>query len=185
VSTSRWVALAVVLGAVSVSLFRFLTRSPSMDLFVRAALFTLVFLPLKGSLLRFLGGVRPYRSALAGNASSQLAGMGFPLISLGVPWPALAASLVFSTAFEWPALVAAGTAPAKRSLGMAAYVNFFAHLLLAGIFLCWPEVLSTGPVPEPRRPLLGAGIIFISFLVLILPIFMVSRFPTVREAVKK
>ena len=184
-SSSRWAALAVVLGAVIVSLFRFLTRAPSMDLFVRAALFTLISLPLKGSLLRFLGGARPYRSALAGNASSQLAGMGFSLTSLGVPWPALAASLVFATAFEWPALVAAGTAPVKRSLGMAAYVNFFAHLLLAGIFLCWPEVLATGSVPEPRRPLVGAVIIFLSFLVLILPIFMVSRSPSVGEAVKK
>ena len=176
-TTSRWIALAVVVVAVMVSLIRFVTGAPSVELLIRAGVLTLIFLPIKGALLRFLGGVRPYRSALGASSSSQLAGIGFPLVSLGVPWPALAASFVLSTGVEWPALVAIGTAGVKRSVGLAVYVNFFTHLLLAGVFLYWPDQFSSEPILA-RQPLLGGVIILVSFLVFILPIFLVSRTPT-------
>ncbi len=171
-TTSRWIALAVVVIAVVVSLIRFATGTPSVDLLVRAGVLTLIFLPIKGALLRFLGAARPYPSALGASCSSQLAGIGFPLVSLGVPWPALAASFVLSAAVEWPALIAIGTAGVKRSLGLAVYVNFFTHLLLAGASLIWSETILA------RQPLLGGAIILVSFLVFILPIFLVSRPPT-------
>ncbi len=174
---SRWIALVVVVVAVMVSLIRFATGTPSVDLLIRAGVLTLIFLPIKGALLRFLGGSRPYPSALGASCSSQLAGMGFSLTSLGVPWPALAASFVLSAAVEWPALVAIGTAGVKRSLGLAVYVNFFTHLLLAGAFLYWPDKISSEPMLA-RQPFLGGVIILISFLVFILPIFLVSRPPT-------
>jgi len=177
VTTSRWIALAVVVLAVTVSLIRFATGTPSVDVLIKAGVLTLIFLPLKGALLRFLGAARPYRSALGASCSSWLAGIGFPLDSLGVPWPALAASFVLSAAVEWPALVAIGAAGVKRSVGLAFYVNFFTHLLLAGAFLYWPDKLPSEPVLA-RQPLLGGVIILVSFLVFILPIFLVSRPPT-------
>ena len=173
-TTSRWIALAVVVVAVMVALIRFAAGTPSVDLLVRAGVLTLIFLPLKGALLRFLGAARPYPSALGASCASQLAGIGFPLVSLGVPWPALAASFVLSAAVEWPALVAIGTAGVKRSVGLAVYVNFFTHLLLAGAFLYWPDQFSAEPI-WARQPFLGGVIILISFLVFILPIFLVSR----------
>jgi hypothetical protein len=173
-TTTRWAALALVSVAVIASVARFLSGAPSIEVLVRVVVQTLIFLPLKGALLRFLGGSRPYRSALAATSSSELVGMGFPLSGLGVPWPELAASLVLSTGFEGLTLVAMGTARVRQSFGMALYMNFFVHLLVAGIILCWPEVLAIGPTGEPSR-LLGSTIIFLSFLIFILPIFLVSR----------
>ena len=178
-TTSRWMALTDVLVAVVASLVRFITGTPSLDALVRVVVWILVWVPIKGALLRFLGGARPYRSVLAANASSKLIGLGFPLMTLGVPWPALAASLVLSTGFEGLTFGALRTAASwRRSFGLALYVNFFAHLLLAGIFLYWPQVLSPAVVQEARRPLLGGVIIFVSFLFFILPIFLVSRVST-------
>lgn len=173
----RGLALGVVIAIVVASLARFFLGTPSIDVLARAGVLTLLFLPVKGALIRFLGGAHPYRSALGASLSSQLAGVGFPVLGLGVPWPALAASFVLSSGIEWPALVAMGTAEWRRSLGLAVYTNFFTHLLLAGTILYWPQMLAVETVPMPR-PVLGGIIILVSFLVFILPIFLVSRRPT-------
>jgi hypothetical protein len=149
--------------AVVVSVFRFLTGEPSMDAVLRVAIQILIFWPIKGALIRFLGGARPYRSALAANSSSELIGLGFPLAALGVPWPALVASFFLSSGFEGLTFNAVGTAGLRTSFSMAVYTNFFVHLLMAGITLWDP------------RPLVGGTVIFLSFMVFILPIFLVSR----------
>ena len=128
--------------AVVVSVLRFLTGEGSMDAVLRVVKQILIFWPIQGALIRFLGGARPYRSALAANSSSELIGLGFSLTALGVPWPGLVASFFLSSGFEGLSFTALGTAAPKTSFSMAAYVNFFVHLLMAGIFLCWPEVLS-------------------------------------------
>ena len=180
-SHTRWAALALVMTAVVVSVLRFLTGEGSMDAVLRVVIQILIFWPIKGALIRFLGGARPYRSALAANSSSELIGLGFPLTALGVPWPALVASFFLSSGFEGLSFTALGTAAPKTSFSMAVYVNFFVHLLMAGIFLCWPEVLS---VQLESRPLVGATIILLSFVVFILPIFVVSRPMPRREAEK-
>jgi len=163
VSNTRWAALALVVTAVVVSVSRFLTGEPSMDVVLRVAIQILVFWPIKGALIRFLGGARPYRSALAANSSSELIGLGFPLVALGIPWPALIASFFLSSGIEGLTFNAVGTANPKTSVSMAVYVNFFVHLLMAGITLWGP------------RPLVGGTVIFLSFMVFILPIFLVSR----------
>ena len=134
-----------------------------MDAVLRVAIQILVFWPIKGALIRFLAGVRPYRSALAANSSSELIGLGFPLSALGVPWTALLMSFFLSSGIEGLTFTAVGTAGPTRSFSIALYANFFVHLLMAGVTLWDP------------RPVLGGAIIFLSFLVFILPIFIVSR----------
>lgn len=177
-SFSRWAGLAAILLAILASIVRFLNGTPSLDAFVRVIVWIFLWMPIKGALLRFLGGDRPYRSALAANATSELIGLGFPLSSLGVPWRALAASTVLSTGTEGVAFGVVGTGRTwMRGLGLALYVNCFVHLLMAGVFLCWPEVLSSETAVIVRQPFLGAAIIFASFLIFILPIFLVPRAP--------
>jgi hypothetical protein len=178
VIASRWTALGIVMVAVVVSFVRFFTGTPSLASFLRVAAGILLWFPIKGALVRFLGGARPYRSALAANASSELIGLGFPLVGLGVPWPALAASLVLSTGLE--GLTFGGlrtTSTWRKCFGLALYVNLFAHLLLLGIFLYFPPVLSLDVARSPQ-PVLGGIVILASFLLFILPIFVVSRAPT-------
>jgi hypothetical protein len=176
VTASRWTALVVVVMAVVVSLVRFLTGEPSLAPFLKVTVGIFLWFPIKGALLRFLGGSRPYRSALAANASSELIGLGFPLLGLGVPWPALAASFVLSTGFEGLTFGALRTADSwRKSFGLALYVNFFAHLLLAGIFLYSPSMLSLDAVARAPQPVLGGVVILASFVLFILPIFVVSR----------
>lgn len=171
-SNTRWAALALVMTAVVVSVFRFLTGERSMDAVLRVVIQILIFWPIKGALIRFLGGARPYRSALAANSSSELIGLGFPLAALGVPWPELVASFFLSSGFEGLSLTAVGTARPKMSFGLALYANLFVHLLIAGIILWDP------------RPMLGVTVILLSFVVFILPIFVVSRPMPRREAEK-
>ncbi|MGH9461925.1 MAG: hypothetical protein ACRD1X_11950, partial [Vicinamibacteria bacterium] len=169
-TASRWTALGVVMMAVIVSFVRFFTGTPSPAPFLRVAAGILLWFPIKGALLRFLGGARPYRSALAANASSELAGLGFPLLGLGVPWPALAASLVLSTGLEGLTFGGLRTAASwRKSLGLALYVNLFAHLLLVGVFLYSPPVLSLDVARSPQ-PVVGGIVILASFLLFILPI---------------
>ena len=176
-TVSRWAALGILGAAVIASLVHFSMGTPSLPPVLRVAVAIILWFPIKGALLRFLGGMRPYRSALTANGVSEVIGLGFPLLSLGVPWPALSASLVLSTFFEGLTFVALKTGNTWwRNLGLALYLNVFAHLLLAGIFLYAPQVLSADVARVPR-PMLGALIILLSFLIFILPIFVVSRAP--------
>jgi hypothetical protein len=160
------ILLGIVLLGVTVSLFRYFSDSPSLEAVLNVLVMILLWVPLKGALLRFMGGARPYRSALAANASSELLGLGFPLSGLGQPWTALGASLVLSTVIEGFVLAAMATASVKLSFVMALYLNVFAHLLVAGLFL-WPG-----------SRLAGGAVIFGAFLIFILPIFVVPRPPS-------
>lgn len=143
-----------------VALARYLTLQASWQQFLVVLLGVLIWTLPKGALLRFMGGRRPNRSALAANASSEIPGLGFPLSGLGVPWPALTASLGISTAVEGLALLAMGTAPVKKSFLMSLYMNMFSHVLVAGHYL-WPG-----------NHWAGASAIVLSFLIFILPIFV-------------
>lgn len=156
--------LAVGLAAlVVVSLVRYFTGFPSTQMLLNVAVGTVVWAIPKGALIRFMGGARPYRSALAANAASEISSLGFPISWLGVPWPALGASLMISTVIEGAALVVMRTARTVACLVMALYMNIFAHVFLAGWFL-WPDT-----------HLAGGAAIFLSFLIFILPIFVVDR----------
>jgi hypothetical protein len=80
-----------------------------------------------------------------------------------MPWGALGASLIISTLLEGIVLFVMGSGRAVVCLGWSLYINFFAHVLLAGWFL-WPV-----------SKLAGGFVIFASFLIFILPIFVVDR----------
>ncbi len=87
----------------------------------------------------------------------------FPSRHLGVPWPALGASMVVSTIIEAVALMVMGTARVPACLVISLYMNFFAHVFLVG-WVLWPDY-----------HLVGGGVILLSFLIFILPIFIVDR----------
>jgi hypothetical protein len=159
----RFVA-AVVVGLVAVSLYRYLTGEPSSQRLLQLLGVILLWTPLKGALLRFLGGSRPYRSALAANASSETTGIGYPLAGLGMPWPALGASMILSTLVEWLAFLAVGTGKKVTAcLWMSLYVNVVVHVLVAA-FILWPG----------NRPA-SAGVFLVGFALFLLPIFLVNR----------
>jgi hypothetical protein len=143
-----------------VSLVRYFSGEPSTERFFRVLFLILVFTLPKGALLRFMGGQRTKRSALAATAASELPDLGFPLAQLGVPWPALTASFFISTYIEWLALIVMRTARVSGSFIMALYVNIFTHVLVAGFHL-WSD-----------SHLLGATVVFVSFLIYIFPIFV-------------
>jgi hypothetical protein len=148
---------------IDVSLYRYLTGEPSRDHFLRVLLGILVWALPKGALLRYLGATRPYRRALAANGASELCSLGFPVSPFGMPWGALGASFVISTLLEGIVLFVMGSSRAVVCLGWSLYINFFAHVLLAGWFL-WPV-----------SKLAGGFVILFSFLIFILPIFVVDR----------
>ncbi len=148
---------------VAVSLYRYFTREPSATTLLNMVGGIILWTFPKGALIRFMAGRRYYQSALLANAASEISSLGFPLSPLGVPWPALGASMVLSTIIEAVALMVMGTARAPACLIISLYMNFFAHVFLVGWFL-WPNY-----------HLAGGGIIFLSFLIFILPIFIVDR----------
>jgi hypothetical protein len=158
---SRFAIIIAIVVFVAVALYRYFSgeASPETTLF-RVFLGILIWTPPKGALFRFMGGRRPNWSALAANAASELPSLGFPLSPLGVPWPALTASFFISTVIESLALMAMGTARASACFIMSLYANIFAHVLVAG-FLLWPG-----------SRLMGGGLVFLSFLIFILPIFV-------------
>lgn len=151
---------ALLLVFLVVALARYLTLQPSWKQFFSVLLGVVIWTFPKGALIRFMGGRRPKRSALAANASSEVPGLGFPLSGLGFPWPALTASLGISTLVEGLALIAMGTAPVRKCFLMSLYMNVFSHVLVAGYYL-WSEHLWV-----------GGSVIFLSFLIFILPIFV-------------
>lgn len=148
---------------VAVSLYRFFTGAASTTTLWNVAIGIIVWTFPKGALIRFMGGRRYYQSAFLANATSEISSLGFPLSPLGVPWPALGASMVVSTIIEAIALIVMGTARAPACLVISLYMNFFAHVFLVGWFL-WPN-----------HHWVGGGVIFFSFLIFILPIFIVDR----------
>jgi len=163
-ATGRRFVVAVLVGVVAASLLRYFAGEPSLSQIFELVLVILIWTPLKGALLRFLGGARPYRSALAANVSSETAGIGYPLAGLGMPWPALGASMVLSTVIEWLALLAMGTAKARACLWMSLYANLVVHLFVAALVILWPE-----------HRLYSVAVFIVGFLLFLLPIFVVDR----------
>ncbi len=98
------------------------------------ALFLIViWAPVKGLIYRRLEGVRPYESALAANASSELAGL--PVHLALSFWPLMGVSFLVSAAIETLALAAMGSATSwRRCLFLAVYGSLVVHLMTVGWF---------------------------------------------------
>lgn len=129
----RRLVFAVLLVVATAALAAFVFQGPSMATLLMAILLIVVWTPIKGALYRRLGGLRPYASALAANASSLIAGLPF---HLGLAfWPKIGVSFLVSAILETVALVAMATANRpRRCLFLGFYGSFVVHLITAGWF---------------------------------------------------
>jgi hypothetical protein len=129
----RQLVFALLLLIVVGALAAFVLEGPSAESLLMAVFLIVVWTPVKGALYRRLGGLRPYSSALAANASSLIAGLPFHLpLSF---WPKIGVSFLVSAVLETLALVAIGTASRpKRCLFLGLYASFVVHLITAGWF---------------------------------------------------
>lgn len=159
----RLLAVAGLAAGLAVALARYLSAGNSLAVLGPVALPLLTAGVLKGAVLRFLGTVHPYRSAIVANTVSELIGLGFSLSSFGMPWGALGMSVVTSTGIESVVLWLFSAARPAVCLGRAFYMNLVAHGAVGGLLLFYSSTLWGG--------LLIAG----SFMLLILPIFLVER----------
>lgn len=149
-SLARKLSLAILLAAVAGALAAYVVEGPSWTSLGMALLLINVFAPIKGVLYRRLGGTRPYASAFAANASSQLCGLPFHL-ALSF-WPKIGASFAISGFIEIFTLVAMGTAATwGRSVLLAFYGSLVVHLITAGFFASQRSLLV-------GIPFLAAGI---------------------------
>lgn len=162
-TVNRRILGAIVLGVMLASVYAYLSGTPSSRLLLYRLFMIGFWWPLKGALLRFLGGRRPYRSALAANASSELIGLGFSLGRFGLLWPGLVVSFGASTVIEGLTLTAMGTAATLKSFGMSLYTNVVVHVLTAGMIV-WAS-----------RPGISIALFLGGFVLFILPIFVVER----------
>lgn len=148
----RQLVFAVLLLIVVAALAAFVFEGPSIQSLLMAVFLILIWTPVKGALYRRLGGLRPYPSALAANATSLIAGLPFHL-DLDF-WPKIAVSFVVSALLETLALVAMGTASRpRRCLFLGFYASFVVHLITAGWFASQRN-LTLGV------PFIVAGILF-------------------------
>lgn len=132
-AATRKFALLILLAVLVASLALYLREGPTLSGFGMAVLLILVWTPVKGLLYRRLAGARPYESALAANASSELAGLPF---HLGLSfWPLMAVSFLVSASIETLALAAMASAGTfRRCLFLAFYGSLVVHLMTAGWF---------------------------------------------------
>jgi hypothetical protein len=131
--TARKIVLLVLLLLLLGALALYLREGPTWMGLGTAVILIVIWTPVKGLVYRRLLAARPYESALAANASSELAGLPFHL-ALSF-WPLLGASFVISASIETLALAAMGTAPSwRRTLFLAFYGSLVAHLMTAGWF---------------------------------------------------
>jgi hypothetical protein len=129
----RKLVFAAILLVVVGALAGFVFEGPSASSLLMALFLIVVWTPVKGKLYSRLGGLRPYPSALAANATSLIAGLPFHL-DLAF-WPKIGVSFLVSGALETLALVAMGSAGrAKRCLFLGFYASFVVHLITAGWF---------------------------------------------------
>lgn len=132
-ATSRKLALLLLLVLLVGALAFYVVEGPTWTGLGTAVLLVLLWTPVKGLIYRRLEGAKPYESALAANASSELAGLPFHL-ALSF-WPLMGTSFVVSALLETLALVAIGTAPSlRRSLFLAFYGSLVVHLMTVGWF---------------------------------------------------
>jgi hypothetical protein len=131
--STRKLFLGLLLGLVVVALGFYLLEGPTLSGLGMSLFLIFIWTPIKGLLYQRLEGQKPYQSALAANASSELAGLPF---HLELPfWPLMTVSFLVSGALEVLALAAMGTATTfRRCLFLAFYGSLVVHLMTAGWF---------------------------------------------------
>jgi hypothetical protein len=155
-ATARKLVLLLLLVLVVGALAFYVLEGPTWTGLGMAVFLVLIWTPVKGLVYRRLAGAKPYESALAANASSEVAGLPFHL-ALSF-WPLMGASFVVSASLETLALVAVGTAPSfRRSLFLAFYGSLVVHLMTAGWFA------------SQRNPAIGIPFLLAGILLFHLP----------------
>ena len=130
---SRQLVLIVLLLSAVVALAYYVLDEPSLSTVGMALLLIVIWAPVKGVIYRRLGGKKPYQSALAANASSELIGLPFRL-ALSF-FPLMAVSFFISGVIETIVLIVMGTAiNLKRCLFVAFYGSLVVHLITTGWF---------------------------------------------------
>jgi hypothetical protein len=163
VTEGRQILLIVLLLGVISALTFFVLHEPSLSSFAMALFLIVIWAPVKGVLFRRLGGKKPYWSALAANASSELVGLPFHL-ALSF-FPLMAASFLITGAIETLTLFVMGTAATfKRCLFIGLYGSLVVHLI------------STGWFASHRSLTLGIPFIVVGIVLFHLPALYSDRF---------
>ncbi len=132
-ATTRKLVLVVLLSVLVFALGLYLQEGPTWQGLGMAVFLILLWTPLKGLIYRRLEASKPYESALAANASSEIAGL--PVHLALSFWPLMGVSFLVSAAIETLALAAMGTATSwRRCLFLAIYGSLVVHLLTVGWF---------------------------------------------------
>ena len=131
--TARKLFLAALLLIVLFALAFYLREGPTWSSLGMALFLIVIWTPIKGLVYRRLQAARPYESALAANAASELSGLP---VHLALPfWPLMGVSFLVSAAIETLALAALRTAPSfRRCLFLAFYGSLMVHLMTVGWF---------------------------------------------------
>jgi hypothetical protein len=123
------ILLILVIGALGL----YVREGPTYRGLLMALFLIVIWTPVKGLVYRRLEGLKPYQSALAANASSELAGLPFHL-ALSF-WPLMGTSFLVSATIETLALAAMGSASSwLRCFYLAFYGSLVVHLLTVGWF---------------------------------------------------
>ena len=130
---TRKLVLVVLLFLLVGALALYVLEGPTWGGLGMAICLILIWTPVKGLVYRRLEGAKPYESALAANASSEIAGLPFHL-ALSF-WPLMGVSFLVSASIETLAIAAFGTASSwRRCLFLAFYGSLVVHLLTVGWF---------------------------------------------------
>jgi hypothetical protein len=130
---TRKLVLLILLVLVVGALGLYVREGPTYRGLGMALFLIAIWTPVKGLVYRRLEGLKPYESALAANASSELAGLPFHL-ALSF-WPLMGTSFLVSASIETLALAAMGSASSwRRCLYLAFYGSLVVHLMTVGWF---------------------------------------------------
>jgi hypothetical protein len=132
-ATTRKLVLVILLALLVAALALYVREGPTWTGLGMALFLILIWTPVKGLIYRRLEAAKPYESALAANASSELAGLPFHL-ALSF-WPLMGTSFLVSASIETLALAAVGGAASwRRCLFLAFYGSLVVHLMTVGWF---------------------------------------------------
>ena len=130
---TRKLVLVILLALLVGALGLYVLEGPTWRGLGMALALILIWTPVKGLVYRRLEASRPYESALAANASSELAGLPFHL-ALSF-WPLMGVSFLVSASIETLAIAAMGSASSwRRCLFLALYGSLVVHLMTVGWF---------------------------------------------------
>jgi hypothetical protein len=130
---TRKLVLLVLLVVLVGSLALYVLEGPTYRGLGMALFLIVIWAPVKGLIYRRLEGLKPYESALAANASSELAGL--PVHLALSFWPLMGMSFLVSASIETLALAAMGSASSwRRCLFLAFYGSLVVHLMTVGWF---------------------------------------------------